>query len=252
MKVSDVLKTREVQKVESGIKDKERVKNHGEVFTPANIVNDMTDMADKSLIADVLGHELDTEKTGEDYVSYAVSLMDADMLKNYLNKTFLEPSAGNGNFLVEILQRKLIIVKKLMQLDKANTSKYVLWAFSKIYGIDILSDNVEEAQTRMINVLLKNNDIVESLDETERDAKNFKKCLAFILNKNIICGDTLNKKYISNQEPIEIYDWQFNSSDNLKVKQSYFNDDTILEEEAYDGSYTKLYDATVEFDAYNF
>lgn len=95
------------------IKSKDRVKKFGEVFTPPHIVNDMCDM------------------------------IPSDIWEN-IGSTFLEPTCGNGNFLVEILNRKL---------ERCSTEQDCIKALESIYGIDILQDNVEESKQRMLNII---------------------------------------------------------------------------------------------------
>ena len=133
-----------------------RVKNHGEVLTPPNIVSDMLDLVSK---------EFDC-KTG----------VDTGTLP--LDKTFLEPSCGTGNFLVQILNRKLKL---------ANTEKDIFTAVSTIYGIDIQDDNVLESRLRLLEIVEENYKIITG-DEV---SSSFLKIIADVLEKNIILGDTL-------------------------------------------------------------
>lgn len=127
-------------KKEKLIKSKERTSKFGEVYTPEWLVKDMCDL---------LGDES----------------WDSD-------KTILEPTCGNGNFLVEITRRKMERCKQSKKYDYFK-------ALNTIYGIDILPDNVEESKQRMLNIVL------EYIDEKEYNiAKE-------ILDKRIICGDSL-------------------------------------------------------------
>lgn len=86
-----------------------------------------------------------------------------------IHSTFLEPSCGTGNFLAEILKRKLALCK-----DETD----VLAAYNSIYGIDILEDNVDETRQRLFNIL-----------------PDYAMCVGVvvldILRKNIVCGDAL-------------------------------------------------------------
>lgn len=122
--------------VTDGIKSQDRVKKHGEVFTPVHIVRDMTAMVNKAL----------HEKLDEAGV---IELKERN--ENLLKKTWLEPACGTGNFLVEILKDKLGYVEELVAEDKSNLDMYTLMAVSTIYGIDIQLDNVEESRARLIN-----------------------------------------------------------------------------------------------------
>jgi len=112
-----------------------RVKELGEVFTPATLVGEMLD-------------KLPPECWLPD-------------------KTFLEPSCGTGNFLVQILQRKLDMGHPPLQ------------ALSTIYGIDIMADNIDESRQRMCQIM------------AEHGVSDMQRVLR-ILEHNIICGNALD------------------------------------------------------------
>jgi type I restriction-modification system DNA methylase subunit len=128
------------QKKESLTRSKARVKELGEVFTPAALVSEMLD----KLPADCW-------------------LPD---------KTFLEPSCGNGNFLVQILQRKIAAGHPPLQ------------ALSTIYGVDIMKDNVVESRKRMLQIAIDG-----GLDWEGPDLRKAVK----ILKRNIRQGNTLEQ-----------------------------------------------------------
>lgn len=107
---------------EIGIKSKIRVQKHGEVFTPKKIVNKM----------------LDTPGISEACKS--------------IQATFLEPSAGEGAFIVAILDRKLNMVVKQYNDDLRQFENYSLLALTSLYGIELLEDN---AQTCVLNMFQK-------------------------------------------------------------------------------------------------
>lgn len=105
--------------MEKVIKSSDRVKDHGEVFTPKRIVNLMLDQPEiQSKIND-------------------------------LQATFFEPSAGEGAFLVELLKRKLKVAKNKSVSAKLFNTKSLL-ALSTLYGIELLEDNVEMLVMNMI------------------------------------------------------------------------------------------------------
>lgn len=139
------------------IKSKERVKNFAEVFTPAWLVKDMCDLTDR-----------DSEKKIGDIFT-----------------TVLEPACGNGNFLVEILERKLKNCKTELDITRALMS---------VYGVDIQADNVVEAKERMYK-------IVEA-SGIPFDAY----AVGLILNVNIQQGDFLTMKK-ANGKPLTFVDW---------------------------------------------
>lgn len=99
------------------IKSKDRVANHGEVFTNIREVNAMLDLVKDET------HRIDSR--------------------------FLEPACGTGNFLIEVLRRKLEVVESRYKKSKIEFERYSILALSSIYGIDILEDNLKECKTRL-------------------------------------------------------------------------------------------------------
>lgn len=137
------------------IKSRERVSKFAEVYTPRWLVEKMCDLC---------------ETENED--AFTV-----------LTKTWLEPACGNGNFLVEIFRRKLLICET--PLDGAV-------ALSTIYGVDILPDNVNEARERLKTVYAERfGEVTKGIDD--------------ILGRNIICGNFLPKQ-TSDGKPIWFLD----------------------------------------------
>lgn len=137
------------------VKSKERVKDHGEVFTNKREVNAMLDLVKDE--------------------SYKV------------DSRFLEPACGNGNFLVAILERKLKTVIKEHNANQADFEKHIFMAVASIYAIDIQEDNCQESRERMYN-------IVEDLyDEVYPDSQDtlFLNSIKFLLELNIILGNGL-------------------------------------------------------------
>ena len=88
------------------VKSKKRVSDHGEVFTAKREVNAMLDLVKQ-----------ETER---------------------IDSRFLEPACGDGNFLAEILRRKLKIVRGRYRKSPADYEKYAVVAVTSIYGVDIL------------------------------------------------------------------------------------------------------------------
>lgn len=138
------------------VKSKERVRDLAEVFTADREVNAML-----GLIGDS---------------SYSIDFR------------YLEPSCGNGNFTVAILERKMISVcekyKKLQDFEF-----YSLMALGSIYGVDIASDNIKEARQRMKNVIV---DRFSDVQNSRQPTDGFYKSVDYILRHNIIKGDMLN------------------------------------------------------------
>lgn len=130
------------------IKSKKRVREQGEVFTNQREVKSMCD------------------------------LIPTDVWNN-IDSTFLEPTCGNGNFLVEILERKLKLCKE---------PKDIARALKSIYAIDIMQDNVDESRKRLIELCSAK--CVEFTADYSQIADVMVDCIE-ILQNNIICGDSL-------------------------------------------------------------
>jgi SAM-dependent methyltransferase len=139
-------KSLSLEKSNNLIKSKKRVKDYGEVYTPQWLVKDMIALTPASIP----------------------------------DKTVLEPSCGNGNFLIEILSQKL---------DNSKDIKEAYISLNSLYGIDIQDDNVSETRERLKSLFLDRfpNEDTEKIDK--------------ILSKNIVCGNFLDKMIYSNGEP---------------------------------------------------
>lgn len=136
------------------IKSKQRVADHGEVFTPAWMVEAMLD-----LVKD------ETER---------------------IDSRFLEPACGSGNFLVRVLQRKLAAVELKFGKSDFERRHYALLAVMCIYGIELLEDNVAECRANMLEILADNLKIEEA-DDLYRAA-------SYVLSQNIVHGDALKMR----------------------------------------------------------
>ncbi len=150
------------------IKSRQRVADHGEVFTNPREVNAMLDLVrDESF---------------------------------RLDSRFLEPACGDGNFLIEILRRKL----SLLQDTKSQTE----WEFQSLiavgscYGIDILPDNAEACRTRLETYVLSQHPASERLPVDSP----YLLSLRYMLQKNIVCGDALTYRTAENK-PITFCEW---------------------------------------------
>lgn len=154
------------------VKSKERVREKGEVFTNEREVNAMLDLVKQ-----------ETER---------------------IDSRFLEPACGNGNFLIEILRRKLEVVKARYKKSQWEYEKNALIAVMSVYGVDIMPDNVTECIERLLGLfedyykkLFKKNAKQEYLD-----------VVRFVLNKNILCGNALTMK-TREEKPIVFAEWSF-------------------------------------------
>ena len=172
--------------LEKVVKSKDRVKEFGEVFTPSNIVKDMCDLGELK----VLTYDIEA--------------------------TFLEPACGNGNFLVEVLKRKLESVKTVSKTNEEFDIN-IIKSVCSMYGVDIQLDNILEARERLTGLITdcyKNANYVCSEDMT--------KSIDFVLCRNIIVGNTLKAEmaaYKPNRrggrqsgvlsERLQFFEWRF-------------------------------------------
>ena len=132
------------------IKSRQRVTEHGEVFTAEREVKAMCDLVKQ-----------ETER---------------------IDSRFLEPACGTGNFLTEILARKLSVVKSEYGRSPLEYEKYSLLAVSSLYGVDIMADNVETCRERLFKQWDKQYRSVckkECNDDTRKSVR-------FILSRNIL------------------------------------------------------------------
>ena len=134
------------------IKSKKRVADHGEVFTPPWLVENMLDLV-----------KAETER---------------------IDSRFLEPASGSGNFLMPVLRRKLIAVDKRYQSSAFERVHHAFLALMCIYGIELLRDNAEECRENLLEIFCKHLRL-------ERDSKEWL-AAKIILEANIIQGDALS------------------------------------------------------------
>ncbi len=117
-----------------------------------------------------------------------------------LDVKFLEPACGSGNFLVEIVRRKLRLVAKTDCVSQEHYEHRLLRAIASVFGVDISPDNVTEARARMAQVLLGH---YQADANTVEPTDAFLNAAAVILGENIVCGDTMN-----DADRIELCDWR--------------------------------------------
>lgn len=149
--------------------NRQRVIDHGEVFTPPGLVNDMLDL---------VAHECER-----------------------IDSRFLEPACGDGNFLAEVLRRKLATVDKKNARNREKWERDAILAVCSLYGIDLLTDNIAVCRERLLKVV------------SDAHAARFKspfpddaaRAAAYILSKNIVHGDALTLR--SGDRPIVFPEW---------------------------------------------
>ena len=154
------------------VKSKKRVADHGEVFTSEREVNAMLDLVRQ-----------ETER---------------------IESRFLEPACGTGNFLAEILRRKLEVVSKRYRNSQKEWELYSIIAVSSIYGIEILIDNVTECRERLLGIYT--NTYYQHFGNNSNKA--CVRAAEFILVRNILWGDALNLKTPDDtHRPIIFSEW---------------------------------------------
>lgn len=116
----------------------------------------------------------------------------------------LEPAAGDGNFLVAILERKLKVVTE--QFSEGHWGTKSLFALSSIYGIEFLADNLEIARSRMLIHYL--NWYEEIFQEQLHSTTDLYKSAMYIIRRNIVRGNTLTKKHPDYDIPIMFNEWK--------------------------------------------
>jgi SAM-dependent methyltransferase len=117
-----------------------------------------------------------------------------------LDLKFLEPACGSGNFLTEVLRRKLRLAVRAECVSQEQYEHRLLRAAASIYGVDISAENIAEARGRMAHVLLEQYQLDAN---TAEPTAGFLNAAALILGANIVAGDTLKAA-----DAIELCDWR--------------------------------------------
>ncbi len=178
------------------IKSRERVTEHGEVFTNEREVNAMLDMV-----------QSECER---------------------IESRFLEPACGDGNFLAEVLRRKLAVVKKRYGKSAADYERNAFLAVSSLYGVDILADNAAACRRRLFEIFSA---------EYAKACRNqvnvaFLNAVHAVIDTNILCGNALSMKLVDaeqndTEDPIIFSEWTLAMGN--KVKRRDFRLDELLE-----------------------
>lgn len=161
-----------IETTEKQVISKQRVTDHGEVFTNQREVKAMLDLVKQ-----------ETER---------------------IESRFLEPACGTGNFLAEVLDRKLQVVQMRYGKVQLEYERNGVLAISSIYGIDILEDNVQECRDRLFNIF--DQKYTELFGDLAND--DCREAVRYILSRNIIHGDALTLKTVGDcPEPIIFSEW---------------------------------------------
>jgi hypothetical protein len=206
--------------MEKQIKSKKRVADHGEVFTAEREVNAMLDLVKQ-----------ETER---------------------VDSRFLEPACGDGNFLAEILRRKLKEVRRKYKRSPFDYEKNAVLAVSSIYGVDLMMDNVLACRERLFGIWDKEYKAVckkETNDQT-------REAVRFILSRNIVCGNALTMMCVDDtqqdtEEFIVFPEWSFPFND-ARIQRRDFRLDVLLkeneDEQHYDTQFNLFGDDAMDID----
>ena len=150
------------------VKSKQRVADHGEVFTPSWMVEDMLD-----LVKD------ESER---------------------IDSRFLEPACGDGNFLVQVLRRKLAAVELKYSQSDFERRQYALLALMCIYGIELLPDNIVECRAHLLKIFADYLSLAPA-DDLYRAGFH-------VLSQNLVYGDALTMR-THTAKPITFAEWGY-------------------------------------------
>ena len=174
--------------MEKQVVSKKRVSDHGEVYTGKREVNAMLDLVKQ-----------ETER---------------------IDSRFLEPACGKGNFLSEILVRKLRVVELRYGKNQLDYERYAVLAVSSVYGIDILEDNILECRKRIFDIF----DLAYTCIFKETAKVECRKAVQFILALNIIWGDALTLQTVdSKPHSIVFSEWSPVNGSMLKRRDFAFH-----------------------------
>lgn len=168
------------------VKSKKRVADHGEVFTNEREVNAMLDLVKQ-----------ETER---------------------IESTFLEPACGDGNFLAEVLRRKLNVVTDRYKKSQFEWERYSVIAISSIYGVDFLEDNCQDCRERLFNIF---NEYYQKLFKKECKDDCIRS-VKYLLQRNILWGDALDFTNPVTKQPIIFSEWKPINGTLIKRKDFMF------------------------------
>ncbi|MDR3114188.1 MAG: hypothetical protein LBU25_01555 [Treponema sp.] len=172
---------------ETQVKTKSRVADYGEVYTAPREVKAMLDLVKQ-----------ETER---------------------IESRFLEPACGNGNFLIEVLTRKLAKIAARYGKSRLEYERYAVSAIASLYGIDILEDNVHECRSRLYNYFT--DQYIDRFGMFRSD--NLPNTVKYILNRNIVWGDALTLQTVGeNPKPIVFSEWSLLNGGMVKRRDFSF------------------------------
>lgn len=181
------------------VKSKQRVADHGEVFTAEREVKAMCD-----LVAD-------------------------ECLR--IDSRFLEPACGEGNFLAEILTRKLEVVTRRYKKNPYDYERYALLALGSLYGVELLQDNALACRKRLFDLWVS---FYRKTVKKKEQNEDVLASASYILDHNIVCGNALSLMQVDEsgretKRPIIFSQWAFATGPMVKREDYIFAE--LLEED---------------------
>jgi len=152
------------------MRTRQRVVDHGEVFTPPELVEAM------------------------------IALVESEAER--IESRFLEPACGSGNFLIPVLRRKLATVDSRYGRSDFERRHYALLALMSVYGIELLADNVVECRESLLVAFTEH--LAADLGDVWAQAA------ASVLAINVVHGDALSMETQTRPaEPITFAEWSY-------------------------------------------
>lgn len=168
---------------------RKRVADHGEVYTAKREVTAMLDLVNQETTR--------------------------------IDSRFLEPACGKGNFLAEILERKLGVVQSRYGNSQLDYERNAILAVSSLYGIEILEDNVATCRQRLFDVFEQQYNSLFKVAATD----DCRIAVKYLLERNIIWGDALTLKTVGEKpQPIVFSEWSPVNGSMLKRRDFTFHE----------------------------
>lgn len=177
------------------VKSRQRIADHGEVFTPAWLVEAML-----NLVRD------ESER---------------------IDSRFLEPACGNGNFLVQIIRRKLAAVELKYGRSDFERRHYALLGLMCVYGIELLPDNIAECRANLLAPFAEYLRL-EPADDLYRAA-------FYVLSQNLVHGDALSMRTFDTR-PITFAEWGYVGKGRFQRRDFRFESLTYSSQFSSEGS----------------
>ena len=140
-----------------------------------------------------------------------------------IDSRFLEPACGDGNFLAEILRRKLRVCRNFVEQGKNTQLEYeknAVLAVSSIYGIELLADNAQTCRERLFTIFSEEYHALYGTNVKQDCLESIR----YLLSKNIIIGNALTYHRVDKpDEWIIISEWSLLGSGMMNRRDYEFS-----------------------------